>query len=59
MTSAASISGEFHSDDLVLVVLKNRDFYTTNFDLNNHYEPTGILRVEKFDEEESVDSRAL
>jgi DNA topoisomerase 4 subunit A len=43
--------GEFHSDDLVLVVLKNGDFYTTNFDLNNHYEPTGILRVEKFDEE--------
>lgn len=43
--------GEFHSDDLVLVVLKNGDFYTTNFDLNNHYELTGILRVEKFDEE--------
>ena len=43
--------GEFHSDDLVLVVLKNGDFYTTNFDINNHYEPTGILRVEKFDEE--------
>ena len=43
--------GEFHSDDLVLVVLKNGDFYTTNFDLNNHYEPTGILRGEKFDEE--------
>ena len=42
--------GEFHSDDLVLVVLNNGKFYTTNFDLNNHYEPDGILRVEKFDE---------
>ena len=42
--------GEFHSDDLVLVILNNGKFYTTNFDLNNHYEPDGILRVEKFDE---------
>lgn len=42
--------GEFHSEDLVLVVLDNGTFYTTSFDLNNHYEPTGILRVEKFDE---------
>lgn len=41
--------GEFHSDDLVLVVLRDGDFYTTNFDLNNHYE-TNILLIEKFDE---------
>ncbi len=41
--------GEFHSDDVILVVLKNGDFYTTNFDLNNHYEQN-ILLVEKFDE---------
>jgi len=40
--------GEFHSDDLVLVLLSNGQFYTTNFDVTNHYEPTGILRVEKF-----------
>ena len=32
------------------MVLNNGDFYTTNFDLNNHYETTGILRVEKYDE---------
>lgn len=43
--------GEFHSDDRVLVMLDNGQFYTTTFDLNNHYEPTGILRVEKFDEQ--------
>ncbi len=41
--------GEFHSDDLVLVVLKSGEFYTTNFDVNNHYEPD-ILRIEKFSE---------
>ena len=40
--------GEFHSDDLILVVMENGDFYTTNFDLNNHYE-TGIQIIEKFD----------
>jgi len=41
--------GEFHTDDQVLVVLENGQFYTTSFDSNNHYEPTGLLRVEKFD----------
>lgn len=41
--------GEFHSNDSVLVILKNGDFYTTNFDLNNHYE-ADVLRIEKFDE---------
>lgn len=40
--------GEFHSDDLILVVMNNGDFYTTNFDVNNHYEQ-GILRIEKLD----------
>ena len=39
--------GEFHSEDLILVVLKNGTFYTTNFDVNNHYEQD-ILRIEKF-----------
>lgn len=41
--------GEFHTEDLVLVVLENGRYYTTSFDPNNHYEPTGLLRVEKFD----------
>ena len=40
--------GEFHSDDLILVAMENGDFYTTNFDLNNHYE-AGIKIIEKFD----------
>ncbi len=44
--------GEFHSDDLILIVMKNGDFYTTNFDVNNHYEP-GILRIEKFSQEKT------
>lgn len=39
--------GEFHNNDLVLVVLDNGDFYTTNFDATNHYE-SNILIIEKF-----------
>ena len=40
--------GEFQSDDQILVVLKNGEFYTTDFDLNNHY-TTDIQIIEKFD----------
>ena len=40
--------GEFQNEDLILVVLNNGDFYTTNFELNNHYED-GIRILEKFD----------
>lgn len=40
--------GEFQSNELILVVLPNGDFYTTNFDLSNHYEDR-ILMIEKFD----------
>ena len=39
--------GEFHSEDRILVVLNNGDFYMTNFDLNNHYE-SDIRIIEKF-----------
>ena len=42
--------GEFQSDDQILIVYKNGEFYTTDFDLNNHYEPD-ILFLEKFDAE--------
>ena len=40
--------GEFQSDDTILVVLNNGDFYTSNFDLSNHYEDN-VSIVEKFD----------
>ncbi|MDR1543391.1 MAG: DNA gyrase/topoisomerase IV subunit A [Prevotellaceae bacterium] len=40
--------GEFFNEDLILVVTKNGDFYTTNFDLNNHFEED-YLKIEKFD----------
>ena len=30
--------GEFSGEDRVLVILSNGDFYTTDFDINNHYE---------------------
>ena len=40
--------GEFQSDDMILVVLKNGEYYTTDFDLNNHYSQD-IQIIEKYD----------
>ena len=40
--------GEFHSEDMILVVLDNGDYYLSNFDVNNHYE-TNIRLIEKYD----------
>ena len=40
--------GEFLSDDRVLVILDNWDYYVTSFDESNHFEP-GIFRIEKYD----------
>ncbi|MEJ8763657.1 DNA gyrase/topoisomerase IV subunit A [Phocaeicola sp. HCN-40430] len=42
--------GEFHSDDRILIVMKNGEFYTTDFDLNNHYD-ANIQLIEKFNSE--------
>jgi topoisomerase-4 subunit A len=39
--------GEFESTDQILVILRNGDFYSTNFDLSNHYEDN-ILMIEKY-----------
>lgn len=40
--------GEFQSSDSILVVLNNGEFYTSNFDLSNHYD-NNVSIVEKFD----------
>jgi len=40
--------GEFNSDEQILVIRRNGEFYVTNFDVNNHYEDD-ILRIEKYD----------
>lgn len=40
--------GEFMGHDQILVITKTGKFYTTSFDLNNHYEGD-IDRIEKFD----------
>ena len=40
--------GEFRSDDRILVVLQSGEFYTTGFDLSNHYEDN-ILLIERYD----------
>ncbi|MBR1932318.1 MAG: DNA gyrase/topoisomerase IV subunit A, partial [Prevotella sp.] len=42
-----TLLGEFFDDDQILIILKNGDFYLSNFDANNHYEEN-ILRIEKF-----------
>lgn len=39
--------GEFGPNDLVLVVLKNGEYYTSTFDVANHYEDN-ILCIERF-----------
>lgn len=38
--------GEFMGNDLVLVILKNGEYYTSSFDIANHYEEN-ILRIER------------
>ena len=38
--------GEFGPSDLVLVILKNGEYYTSSFDAANHYEDN-ILRIER------------
>ncbi len=40
--------GEFQSDELILVVLINGTYYTTNFDLTNHFSKD-ILAIQKYD----------
>ncbi|WP_286032041.1 DNA gyrase/topoisomerase IV subunit A [Phocaeicola coprophilus] len=42
--------GEFQSSDCILIIHKNGDFYTTDFDLNNHFDPD-IQYIEKFEAE--------
>ncbi|MDR0811526.1 MAG: DNA gyrase/topoisomerase IV subunit A [Paludibacter sp.] len=41
--------GEFQNDGLILVLSMNGTFYTTNFELTNHFEKEHLL-IEKFDE---------
>lgn len=40
--------GEFQSEDQILVIMPNGDFYASSFDLSNHYE-TNIMVIEKYD----------
>jgi len=42
--------GEFNDGDQILVLLKNGDYYLTNFDPNNHFEDN-IAHLEKYDAE--------
>lgn len=40
--------GEFQTNDRILVVMNNGDYYTTGFDLSNHYE-ADIRIIEKYE----------
>lgn len=40
--------GEFQHDDVILVVTKRGEYYTTSFELTAHFEDN-ILRIEKFE----------
>lgn len=42
--------GEFLGDDKILVITKSGHYYTTNFDLANHYQDD-IEKIEKFNEQ--------
>ncbi len=42
--------GEFQPEDMLLVVTKKGDYYTTSFDESNHF-ADGVMLVEKFDRE--------
>ncbi len=42
--------GEYLSDDSILVISSKGNFYTTNFDLSNHFDKD-IMVIEKFDSE--------
>lgn len=46
--SRGKFLGEFMSDDHILVICRNGEYYTTNFDLSNRYQGD-ILSVEKLD----------
>ena len=46
--SHGDLLGEFFDGDEILVILKNGEYYFTNFDPNNHYEGD-IMRIEKYD----------
>ena len=45
-----TLLGEFFNGDQVLVILDNGEYYTSNYDISNHYEDN-ILRIEKFNPE--------
>lgn len=47
--SRGSFLGEFSAEETILVVTKTGEFYTTSYELTNHY-GANILKIEKFDE---------
>ncbi len=52
--SRGSYLGNFESEDLIMIILKNGSFELTSFDLMNHYDQENILIIEKFNPETIV-----
>ncbi|MBQ0025636.1 MAG: DNA gyrase/topoisomerase IV subunit A [Bacteroidales bacterium] len=48
-TERGTYIGEFLDGEKILVICTDGSYYTTSFDLNNHYQGE-ILKIEKFDE---------
>jgi len=46
--SRGEFLGEFQSDDLILVITRTGEYYTTNFDLTNHFDADTKI-IEKYD----------
>jgi len=42
--------GEFQSDDLILVITKTGDYYTSSFDLTNHYDADTMI-IEQYNKD--------
>lgn len=43
-----TLLGSFQTDDLILVIYNSGEYELTNHELTNHYEPSAVLSVEKF-----------
>ena len=46
--------GSFNTDDCILLIKKDGNYYMTNFELTNRYNPDEILTINKFNKEDII-----
>jgi topoisomerase IV subunit A len=46
--------GSFDGDDKILVVFKSGDYELTNFELTNHYEPSDVVFIKKYNPNKAI-----